>query len=135
MKHDIFLGGPWEQYAPFPYKTHIKQAFPNKKCFDPETDSNQGTWFADNYEGIENSAAMVALVPSFPFPGVGPEVGHFYRANCKSDPTKPLENLVIIWPEAVKPDFGKEVATKMGYVVENCEQAIARLRVVLETCK
>jgi hypothetical protein len=135
MEYDIFLGGPWEKYAPFPYKSMIKAAFPDKNIFDPETRPSQtaGDWFSENYFAIEDSLTMVTLVPSFPFPGVGPEVGFFYHEHCCEDPTKRLEELVIIWPVDIKPDFGKKVAAKMGYIVENPEEAIARLRPILYT--
>lgn len=128
--YDVFLGGPWERHAPFPYKSDIKKAFPDKIIFDPEKRQSQksGEWFVDNYYAIENSLTMIALVPNFPFPGVGPEVGFFYYRKCNNEPRKPLEELVIIWPSIVKPDYGKKVAEKMGYLVENSEQAIARLK-------
>lgn len=133
MKHDIFLGGPWEKHAPFPYKTMIKEAFPDKNIFDPEEQASQkiGNWFVDNYNALESSLTLVALVPEFPFPGVGPEVGIFYCSHNK-DPNKPLEEIVIIWPEIVKPDHGKKVAERMGYLVENVEECIARLKVIIE---
>lgn len=133
MKYDIFLGGPWEKHAPFPYKTMIKEAFPDKNIFDPEEQASQktGNWFVDNYNALESSLTMVALVPEFPFPGVGPEAGIFYHINSK-DPNKPLEELVIIWPEIVKPDHGRKVAERMGYVVENVEDAILKLKAVIK---
>lgn len=132
MKYDIFLGGPWEKYAPFPYKTMIKEAFPELNLFDPEERPSQetGDWFVDNYQALHNSKTMLALVPEFAFPGVAPEVGIFYQVNSK-DPSKPLDEIVIIWPEIVKPDYGKKVAAKMGYVVENPEEAISRLKPIL----
>jgi len=132
MKYDLFLGGPWERFAPFPYKTEIKKSFPGKSIFDPEEQESQKSdnWFEDNYRAIENSFAMAALVPQFPFPGVGPETGIFY--NKRRISAKPLDELVIIWPREFKPDYGKKVAEKMGYVVENCEEAIIRLKKVLK---
>jgi len=136
MKYDLFLGGPWERFAPFPYKTEIKNAFLGKNLFDPESQDSQktGEWFEDNYNALENSLAMVALVPSFPFPGVGPEAGIFYskRRGSAKLLAKPLDELTIIWPKELKPDYGKRVAEKMGYVVTNSEEAIARLKIVLK---
>lgn len=140
MKYDIFLAGPWENFAPAPYKRKIKEAFKDKKIYDPEKErldfyddihaTLKDDWFAINYDALLNSVAMVALVPQFPFPGVGPETGIFYSSHCKKV-GEPLEELVIIWPEAVKPDYGKQVAKHMGYVVENTNEAISRLRAVL----
>lgn len=133
MAYDIFLGGPWEDKAHEPYKTKIKRAFPNNRIFDPEEQTSQkdGTWFVDNYWAILSSKTMVSFVPSFPFPGVGPEVGIFYHEHCDWNLLEPLKELVIIWPDFVKPDHGKSVARRMGYIVENTGEAIARLRPIL----
>jgi hypothetical protein len=130
MNYDIFLGGPWEKHAPFPYKSEIRKAFPDKRIFDPEVQPEQKTdkWFMKNLSALESCKSVVALVPDFPFPGIGPEVGFFYHKNCQGDFSKPLEEIVIIWPKTVKPEYGKKVAEKMGYVVENPEEAIARLK-------
>jgi len=134
MKYDIFLGGPWEKRCLVPYKSMIKEAFPDKKIFDPEerTAQETGGWFVDNYKALKSSLAMVAFIPNFPFPGVGPEVGLFYEMHSKS-PKKPLEEIVIIWSDIVKPDYGKKVAEKFGYVVEDTEEAIVRLKALLKS--
>ena len=131
-EYDIFVGGPWEKHAPFPYKSMIKDAFPDKRIFDPEERASQrtGDWFVDNYRGLRDSRTMAALVPYFPLPGVGPEIGIFYYTHAKTI-GKPLEELAIIWPEVVKPDYGKKVAEKMGCIVKDPEQAISRLKAVL----
>lgn len=133
MEYDIFLGGPWERHAPFRYKSIIKEAFSDRNIFDPEERPSQerGDWFADNFYALEHSRAMVALVPSFPFPGVAPEVGIFYYSKCNNNPTKALDEIIIIWPPIVKPDYGKKVAEKMGYIVESSDEAILRLKSLL----
>lgn len=48
------------------------------------------------------------------------------------NPNKPLEQIIIIWPKNVKPDYGKEVVKYIGYVVENTEQAVLKLKDILK---
>ncbi|MCD6215606.1 MAG: hypothetical protein J7J92_00845 [Candidatus Aenigmarchaeota archaeon] len=141
MKYDIFLAGPWENFAPAPYKRKIKEAFKDKKIYDPEKECLnfyddvhavlRKDWFALNYDALSNSLSMVALVPQFPFPGVGPETGIFYSSHCKKA-GEPLEELIIIWPETVKPDYGKRVVRQMGHLVKDTNEAILKLKAVLE---
>ncbi|MBN2052530.1 hypothetical protein JW756_03430 [Candidatus Woesearchaeota archaeon] len=130
---DIFLGGRWEKHSPYPYKTIIKNAFPDKRIFDPETDPTQknGKWFEKNFRSLQKSRTLVAFVPDFPFPGIGFETGVFYHSHCQGDASKPLEEIIIIWPDSVKPDHAKKIASKMGYVVENPDEAVLRLKLVL----
>lgn len=111
----------------------LKKHFLIKKRFDPEDylSKDTHTWFEDNLLALENSLTMVALVPDFPFPGVALEVGFFYHKNCKGDATRPLEELIVIWPSIVTPDYGKKVVEKMGFIVENTQEAIARLKPLL----
>lgn len=133
MKYDIFLAGPWEKHALIPYKRKIKEAFPNNHIFDPEERLSQktGEWFKDNYNALKSSKSLVSLVPDFPFSGNSLEVGIYYQMHSKNQ-DKPLEQIIVIWPEEVKPDYGKEVAKHIGYVVENIEEAIIRLKDVLK---
>lgn len=153
---DIYLGGPWEKrlkeevekYKPkYYYKTIIKQAFPDKRIFDPEQRSaqNNGNWFDDDCFGVQHSLTMIAMIPDFPGSAIGDEMGMFYHRNnlhlfskswqeadelvrSNAGVFKPLEELVIIWPEFVKPAFAKKFICRMGYVVENPDDAIVLLR-------
>ncbi|MBU1199640.1 MAG: hypothetical protein KKF46_03065 [Nanoarchaeota archaeon] len=135
MIQDIFLGGPFTKHEPYDdYKIKIKSAFPDKDIFDPETQEYQktGDWFQENAFALENSLALVAYIPDFPFAMVGPEVGIFYTMHDQSNFTRPLDEIIIIWPETLKPDYAKKAAAKMGYVVENPDEAIVRLKKLFE---
>lgn len=124
MIYDIYLGGPWEQYALEDYKTQFKEAFPDKKLFDPETHPSQetGRWFRENYTAMFYSRGMVAMSCDLPMGGVAQEVGMYWMMHKRN--IEPLENLVVIWPTVLKPEFGKEVAQHVGVIVPNARAAI-----------
>jgi len=126
---DIFLCGPWDQYTPEKYKTVIKKALPDKKMFDPEDRPAQkdGSWFIDNYQGIKRSSSMAAYIPGFPGAVGLAEIAWFYEFNRRTV-GQPLENLVMIWPDTVKPDYGKEGFIKMGFIVKSPEEAVECLK-------
>lgn len=122
-KYDVFLAGPWEQYAKEPYKSRLKQNLPQLKFYDPETDSRQkeGLWFEDNYDAIKNSNVLVSHECNFPGSGTTRETGIFYGLH--GDGIKPLDRLVTIFFEDLKPRWGVDVAEKMGVLVYNVQQA------------
>jgi len=123
MRYDVFLAGPWEQYAKESYKDRLKSNLPHLKFYDPEIDSGQinGTWFEDNYVGIKKSKLLVSHECTFPGAGTTRETGIYY--GMYGDGKNPLENLVIIFFKDLQPDFGIEVAKKMGIVVYNVTEA------------
>jgi len=146
---DIYLGGPWERHSPVPFKEKIKAAFPDRRIFDPEQRSAQkiGNWFDDDCFGIQHSLTMIAMIPEFPGSAIGDEMGMFYHRNNlrlfsksaheaeelvknNAGVFQPLEELVIIWPESVKPVYAKKFLSHMGYIVENPEAAIVLLKKV-----
>ena len=133
MKYDIFLGGPWEEFAPYPYKRYIKGAFPDKDIYDPEEQPSQetGEWFEDNYNALLNSKSMIAMGCPLPMSGVTQEFGMYYVMHNDGNFERPLEELIMIWPQTLKPEFGKDVAEKMGYIVENVGGAIEKLKLNL----
>jgi hypothetical protein len=136
--YDIFLGGPFVKHNPYDfYKQKIKDAFPGYRIFDPEVQDYQktGDWFVGNAFALRGSLALAAYLPEFPFPTIGPEAGMFYTMHNKGDFSRPLEQIVIIWPESLKPDYAKKAVAKMGYVVETPEQAIVLLKKVLPEIK
>jgi hypothetical protein len=122
-EYDVFLAGPWEQYAKEPYKERLKQNFPQLRYYDPETDSRQkeGLWFQDNYYAMKNSNVLVSHECSFPGAGSTRETGIFYGIH--GDGVLPLDRLVTIFFEDLQPRWGVLVAEKMGVVVYNVQQA------------
>lgn len=76
--YDIFLAGPWEQYASEPYKSMVRAAFPDRLFYDPE-EKQVANWFERNVEALRHTKILLVFVPSFPFPGVGPEVGIYFQ--------------------------------------------------------
>lgn len=125
---DVFLGGPWEQYSSEPYKSLLKAAFPAMSFYDPEA-TQAGDWFERNLEALRKSKILVVFVPAFPFPGVGPEVGIYFEHRTLMG-REPL--IVAVWPEAVQPQWGKEVLARMGTVVPTVHEAIGVIRGLLE---
>jgi hypothetical protein len=124
IEYDVFLAGPWEEYAKEPYKARLKENLSQLKFYDPETDADQrseGNWFADNFKAMQNSRVLVSHECSFPGAGSTRETGIFYGIH--GDGFKPLDRLVTIFFEDLQPRWGVEVAEKMGIVVYNVEQA------------
>ncbi|MDP2855684.1 MAG: hypothetical protein Q8N90_01005 [bacterium] len=135
---DVFLGGPQEEYAPIPfYKTKIKDALPEMKMFDPFAPEyaeiqKQGKWWGNNLIGLNNSQSMIAMVPVFPMPSLGPETGIFWSLN-HTDVMQPLPQLIVIWSDSVKPEWGKEMLKKMGIVVSTVDEAVQALKNYFQT--
>ena len=138
MGYDIYLAGPWEkhteEYAPF-YKTKIKNAFPDKKFFDPETRPAQKRegeiWFKDDIYGLQNTKYFVGLVPPFSFSGSCIELGIFYQMHCKEQ-GQPLEQIVVIWPVMVKPRHDSFLKQVTKNIVDTPEKAIEKLKDILK---
>jgi len=132
-KWDIFLGGPKEEFAPIPfYKKQIKAALPDKLMFDPfdpsfENLQKQGLWWPNDLLGLTHSSTMIAMVPAFPMPCLGPEVGIFYYYKCVNF-NKPLAQLIIIWSDSIQPTYGCELMKKMGIVVQTIDEAVQALK-------
>lgn len=129
MKYDIFLGGPWEEYCPISYKKIIKEAFPDLRIYDPE-DYQGSDYFEMNYAVMQSSKSMFVMVPNFPFPLVAVEAGLYYAMHNHGNPAIRINNLVILWPYCVVPDFSKMSLNHLGQVTETIEDAIARLRLL-----
>lgn len=124
LMYDVFLAGPWEQYAKEPYKKRLKKNLSILRFYDPETDSDQrpeGKWFKNNYDAMKNSRILISHECKFPGSGATRETGIFYGLN--GDGVNPLETLITIFFEDLQPRWGIEVAEKMGVVVYNVEQA------------
>ena len=132
MEYDLFLAGPWEQFSPEKYKTKIKQAFPNKRIFDPEADPSQkkGDWFETNYDAIKTSERMICYVSSLPFPGNAFEAGMFYLYQRERN-LYMADKMIVIWKEDIQPAFGKDVIRRCpAIVLNNTEKAISLLKII-----
>lgn len=128
MDYDIFLGGPPDRRAPFPYKAMIKAAFSDLKIYDWE-EYKGNDYQEQNHKAIKQSGFMISLVPSFPLPGIGPEIGYFYcwhEQKIKQDPS--IKRIILIWPDSVQPDFAKKTLAQYGLIVPTVEEAIAYLK-------
>lgn len=137
---DVFLGGPMDEYAPIPFfRNIIREALPELKMFDPFASKfkeiqKQGCWFGNNMIGLEYSRSMIAMVPEFPMPCLGEEVGIFWTChNVKRSGLLP--QLIVIWPDSIKPEYGKEMLRKMGIVVSTLDEAIQTLNDYFQTIK
>jgi len=122
--YDVYLAGPWEEFAKEPYKLRLKKNLPQLKFFDPELDSDQrinGAWFEDDYQAIKNSEVLVSHECSFPGAGSTRETGIFY--GIYGDGVTPLDRLVTIFFKDLQPRFGEEFAQKMGVVVYDVLEA------------
>lgn len=159
LEHDIYLGGPPDRRAPVPYKEQIKVAFPDLKIYDWETYKGDD-YQEHNDQMLERSKLLVAMVPGFPLPGIGPEIGYFYCfhkkrieegkqglflgiklkdksdteganpnpfANMEPDKTAPVNYVILIWPDEVKPDFTKKTIGHYGLIVPTVEEAITAI--------
>ena len=130
---DVFLGGPMDEFAPIPnFRRIIKGALPELKMFDPFAPEyaeiqRQGQWFCNNMIGIEHSRSMIAMVPEFPMPCLGPEIGIFWTCH-NANLLGLLPQLIIIWPDSIKPEYGKEILKRMGIVVNTVDDAIQSLK-------
>ena len=126
MKYDLYLAGPWEKYAPEPYKTLIKNAYPYKDIYDPEM-HQPNDWFETNYEAIKNSERMVAFACPLPFPGNAVELGMFYTYKREMGLYTP-DKVITIWRDDIQPIFGKEVISRFpSHIVKNTHEAISLL--------
>ncbi len=123
---DVFLGGPWEKHCQIPYKTLLKVGLPKASFYDPESVGLD--WFDRNLDALRRSQVMVVFVPSFPMPGVGPEVGIYYehRVLMGRQP-----HLVVIWPDDVAPKWGQEVLGRMGRIVGTVSEAVRAVAGIL----
>ncbi|MDO8669733.1 MAG: hypothetical protein Q7K65_05605 [Candidatus Buchananbacteria bacterium] len=130
--YDIFLGGPWEDYSPIPYKQIIKAAFPDLALYDPE-EHQTGDWFINNCLAVKLSRSMFILVPDFPFPLVAIEAGMYYTMHNHGDCQIGLDNLVILWPQNVVPDYPKKHLSRLGQRVETIEDGIERLKCLFKS--
>ncbi len=134
FKYDIFLGGPRDNPNPKPgdrnqrvllYKQPFRDAFPEGSIYDWET------YTGDNYQeqnhlAIRSSKIMVAMVPEFPMPGIGPEIGYFYCCHeyrIKNNPETP--QIILIWLSDIEKDFTKKTLAQYGRNVSTVEEAIA----------
>lgn len=159
MEYDIFIGGPPDRRAPFPYKQMIKDAFPDLAIYDWENYKGDD-YQEQNHLAIRQSSMMVSLVPDFPMPGIGPEIGYFYcwheeRIKCdkkgiclgmkrigtfgNGDPhlgdfifSEPINYMILIWPEGVQPDFAKRTLAQYGLIVPTVEEAIKAIKANLK---
>ncbi len=122
--YDIFLGGPWEKYTSQPYKSLIKSAFPELSIYDPEN-MQHTDWFNSNLDALRHVKILIVFAPAFPMPGVAVEAGIYYEHRLLMG-RKP--QLITIWPDAVQPEWGREVIEKMGAVVKTTEEAIELIR-------
>jgi len=121
MKYDIFMAGVWEEYAPFPYKSMIKETFPHLKIYDPE-DYNDEIWFQRNYEALKESKLFFVLACDVLFPMSAVETGIFY--NMHGDGKMPLDDIVAVFPEELGAVFGEYAAERYGKVFHTMEDAI-----------
>jgi len=135
---DVFLGGPMDEYAPIPsFRNIIREALPELKMFDPfapkfKAIQKQGQWFGNNMIGLEYSQSMIAMVPEFPMPCLGEEVGIFWTLH-NANHSGLLPQLISIWPDSIKPEYGKEMLKRMGIVVTNIDDAIQALKDYFQT--
>lgn len=127
--YDVFLGGPWQQFSPEPYKNIMRAAFPALSFYDPE-ERQSSNWFDLNLSALRESKILVAFIPAFPFPGVGPEVGIYYEHKLMMGRQV---KLVAIWPDCVSPQWGKEVLSRMGTIVPTTQEAVAVVRRLMES--
>ncbi|MFA5124865.1 MAG: hypothetical protein WC473_03550 [Patescibacteria group bacterium] len=156
FEYDIFLGGPSDRHAPMPYRAQIKAAFPALRIYDWE-DYKGDDYQAHNDAILAQSLMMVSLVPGFPMPGIGPELGYFYRcheerivrgreglfigyedgktknadlaiSNLKIKRTIPVHYVILIWPDEVNPDFTKKTIGHYGLIIPTIEEAIAIMK-------
>jgi hypothetical protein len=131
MLHDIYLGGPRDNPIPTEknqrvliYKEPIKQAFKTATIYDWE-EYHGDNYQEQNHQAIRNSKIMIAMVPPFPLPGIGLEIGYFYCYHenlIKSQPN--ISRIIIIWPNDIRPDFTKKTLSQYGIIVETVGGAI-----------
>ena len=157
FKNDIFLAGPPDRRVGEPYKKMITEAFPGLTIYDWET------YKGDNYQDInhaelKDSFYFVGMVPDFPMPAIGEEVGYFFhhhehrvkycrqglRQNSrrvifgdKQDDegvdtsaitSPPVNPIILIWPDAVRPDFAKRTYSQLAQIVPAAEEAINQIK-------
>lgn len=122
MKYDIFLAGVWEQYAPFPYKSMIKERFKGYRIYDPE-DYEDNNWFERNYFALKETGLFFILACPIPNSMASVEAGLFYEMHTEED-GHPLDNLVMVFPKELEPKFGKYAGEKYGKVFEDMEDAL-----------
>jgi|GEM_PF-1337460 len=127
MDFDIFLGGPPDRRSPFPYRQIIKAAFPDLRIYDWE-EYHGDDYQERNHQMIRQSRMMVSLVPDFPMPGIGPEVGYFYAVHEEMIRAAKVSPIILIWPDSVKPDFTKKTIGHYGLIVPSVEEAIAAIK-------
>jgi len=113
----------------FLIKDKFKEFFPELNLFDSE-DYTSEDWFANNMRTLKVFRAMFVMVPDFPFSLIALEAGFFYATYC-SDYSSSLKNLVICWPEIVRPNFVKKKLYKLGHVVSTVEKGVKYFRTIL----
>lgn len=127
--YNIFLAGPWERYSSQPYKSLFRASFPTLSFYDPEEHQVGGLWFEKNLDALRRCDILVVFIPSFPFPGVGPEVGVYFEHRTMMG-RRP--KIVAIWPDEIGPQWGKEVLAMMGSIVPTVHEAIGVVAGFLE---
>lgn len=139
MKYDIFLGGPRDNLLPTEknpriliYKQPIKSAFADLKIYDWE--NYQGDDYQEhNHLAIRSSEIMVTMIPGFPMPGIGPEIGYFYCYHESLIKTNPeIDRIIMIWPNDIRPDFTKKTISQYGIIVESSERAIEMAKISIK---
>lgn len=149
FEYDLFLGGPPDRRCNIPYRQMIKDAFPDLKIYDWESYKGDD-YQAKNNDALRASRMMVSMVPDFPMPGIGPEVGYFYaiheeriRADRlglaltsprfgpyvpdeKIERTCPVNDSILIWPEVFTTDTRKTIA-QYALLVSSVDEAIAAI--------
>jgi len=80
---------------------------------------------------------MLNYIPSFPFPGVVWEAGVFYQAhrNGSWDRLPNLVSVVADPSQLDRPDCGKQVLMKAGYLEKSLEAGFERLREYFDSLK
>lgn len=128
FEYELYLGGPPDKRSSFPYKQPIQDAFSDLRIYDWET-CIKPEYQNENHLVLTKTQIMVAMVPSFPMPGIGPEVGYFYCHNQHEITSYPdIPRIIFIWPDDVRPDFTKKTLGQYGPIVTTTEAAIDLIR-------
>lgn len=157
FKNDIFLAGPPDRRVGEPYKQMIKDAFPDLAVYDWET-YNGKDYQDNNHKELKESFIFVGMVPDFPMPALGEELGYFYHHHehrikrCRhgiaqnrkrivigGKPEKedekferiispPINPIILIWPDNVQPDYAKKTFSQLAQIVSTAQEAIDQIK-------
>ncbi len=128
----VYLAGQPDEYENN-WKTPFKE-IPDCDFHDWEVDSDQtsaDTYFPDDLKGVKSADILVANPGVVSSEATWLEIGFFYANNVET-PGDFCDRLIIVWQEARNPKWSLDFVKKAGIVVANAEEALEKLRQLLD---